>query len=493
MDIETVKIDELDLDSRNARKHDAKNLKAIADSLEQFGQRKPIVVWGKTVVAGNGTMVAAKSLGWTEISIARVPDDWSSDQVTAYALADNRSAELAVWDEQVLASQLLELQEAEFDVELLGFEIPVEPLQDVVEDEIPEQVEPKTKLGDVWQLGKHRVMCGDSTSVDDVAKLMRGDVADLIHADPPYGMGKKKDGVENDNLYADKLDKFQMQWFQAFRPHVADNAGVYIWGNPEDLWRLWYVGGLKDFERITFRNEIVWSKPGGMGIGSETHRSYAVTTERCLFLMLGEQGFNNNADNYWEGFEPIRNYLKTEREKLGWNNKIVADFFGFHPRMADHWFSQSQWSFPQKEQYERLQREAKYDGFKREYDGFKREYDELKREYDELKREFYSTRSFFDNAHENMTEVWDYGRVHGEERHGHATPKPIQAMARVMRSSLPAGGLCVEPFGGSGSTLIGAEQTGRVCYTMELTPAYVDVIIARWEKLTGQTAELIEG
>jgi DNA modification methylase len=486
MNVDVVLIDDLELDPNNARRHSKKNLDAIAASLERFGQRKPIVVWRNRVVAGNGTLVAARSLGWREISVARCPDDWSVDKVTAYALADNRSAELAVWDEQVLTEQLKQLELADWDVEALGFDATVEPLQDVVEDEIPEQVEPKSKLGDVWKLGKHRVMCGDSTNVDDVAKLMRGDVADLIHADPPYGMGKEKDGVENDNLYADKLDKFQMQWFQAFRPHVADNAGVYIWGNPEDLWRLWYVGGLKDFERITFRNEIVWSKPGGMGIGSEAHRSYAVTTERCLFLMLGEQGFNNNADNYWEGFEPIRNYLKTEREKLGWNNKIVADFFGFHPRMADHWFSQSQWSFPQKEQYERLQREAKYDGFKREYD-------ELKREYDELKREFYSTRSYFDNAHDNMTEVWAYGRVHGEDRHGHATPKPIEAMARVMRSSLPNGGLCVEPFGGSGSTLIGAEQTGRVCYTMELTPAYVDVIIARWEKLTGQTAELIEG
>jgi ParB-like chromosome segregation protein Spo0J len=122
MDIELVNIDDLDLDPRNARKHDAKNLKAIADSLEQFGQRKPIVVWGKTVVAGNGTMAAARTLGWKQISIVRVPDGWSADQVKAYALADNRSAELASWDEQVLASQLIELQEAEFDIELLGFE-----------------------------------------------------------------------------------------------------------------------------------------------------------------------------------------------------------------------------------------------------------------------------------------------------------------------------------------------------------------------------------
>jgi len=478
MDVELVLIDDLTLDPKNARRHDDKNLRAIAESLRQFGQRKPIVVWGSTVVAGNGTLVAARSLGWREILVARVPDDWDEARVMAYALADNRSAELAEWDDQVLTEQLKELELAEFDVEAIGFETTVEP-EPVIEDEIPELYEAKAKLGQVWQLGRHRVMCGDSTNADDVAKLMRGDVADLIHADPPYGMGKEKDGVQNDNLYASKLDEFQMSWFKTFRPHVADNAGVYIWGNPEDLWRLWFIGGLKDFERITFRNEIVWSKPGGMGIGADSHRSYAVTTERCLFLMLGEQGFNNNADNYWEGWNSIIDYLNVEKDKLGWSIKDTKRIAGHSVNSGCHWFDKSQWSMPTAAVYNSWRKAANGDGFNREYD--------------ELKREFYNTRSFFDNTHENMTEVWDYGRVHGEERYGHATPKPVQAMARVMRSSLPEGGLCVEPFGGSGSTLISAEQTGRVCYTMELTPAYVDVIIARWEKLTGLTAELVEG
>ena len=121
---------------------------------------------------------------------------------------------------------------------------------------------------------------------------------------------------------------------------------------------------------------------------------------------------------------------------------------------------------------------------------FMRDYDELKRDYDELKREFYATRAYFDNAHDNMTDVWGFGRVTGEERHDHATPKPVEMMQRVMRSSLATGGLCVEPFGGSGSTLMGAEKTGRVCYSMELQPTYCDVIIQRWQNFTGQTATL---
>ena len=121
MNIATLKIDDLALDPKNARKHDDQNIKAIAGSLTTFGQRKPIVVWRKTVVAGNGTLVAARSLGWKEIQVALIPDDWEADKVQAFALADNRTAELAVWDEQVLKSQLVELGEAGWEVAEFGF------------------------------------------------------------------------------------------------------------------------------------------------------------------------------------------------------------------------------------------------------------------------------------------------------------------------------------------------------------------------------------
>ena len=161
--------------------------------------------------------------------------------------------------------------------------------------------------------------------------------------------------------------------------------------------------------------------------------------------------------------------------------------------MANHWFSQSQWSFIRREQYERLQAEAKGDAFKREYDDLKREYDDLKREYDDLKREFYATRAFFDNTHDNMTDVWQFPRVQGEDRHGHATPKPVDMMRRVMKSSAESGGLIVEPFGGSGATLAGAEATGRRCFTMELLPQWVDVIVKRWQDYTGKEARHEDG
>ena len=161
MNIATLKIDDLSLDPNNARKHDDQNLKVIAESLKAFGQRKPIVVWRNTVVAGNGTILAARSLGWKEIEVALIPDSWDADKVKAYALADNRSAELAEWDKEVLASQLIELEEADFQIEEFGFLKIDQP----GEDELEEAFE---KLG------------GDKGEMETVSFTLHNSQADLI-------------------------------------------------------------------------------------------------------------------------------------------------------------------------------------------------------------------------------------------------------------------------------------------------------------------------
>jgi ParB-like chromosome segregation protein Spo0J len=138
MNITKMVIDDLTLDPNNARKHDDKNLKAIAESLKQFGQRKPIVVWRNTVIAGNGTIVAARSLGWIEIDVSIIPEHWEIEKVKAYALADNRTAELATWDKEVLSSQLIELSSAGFDMQLLAFEVESVELPDNLLDDSDE-------------------------------------------------------------------------------------------------------------------------------------------------------------------------------------------------------------------------------------------------------------------------------------------------------------------------------------------------------------------
>ena len=476
-----MKLSTLRANPTNPRIIKDEKFQKLVKSIEEFPEMleaRPIVVNPEMVViGGNMRFKACKAAGLKEAPVYMAT--WGETKDRQFIIKDNVSSGENDFD--ILANEwdAEELNEWGLDV-WTGEPEETEGLTDP--DDVPEvPEEAKTKLGDLYILGEHRLLCGDSTKAEDVEKLMDGEKAVLVHADPPYGMGKEKDGVLNDNLYADKLDAFQMDWWRAFRPHLEDNASAYIWGNAPELWRLWYRGGLSESERMTMRNEVVWDKKHGEGMNSEKHRMFPTATERALFFMLGEQGFNNNSDNYWEGWESLRTYLKTERDKMGWNNKVVAGFFGFHPRMADHWFSQSQWSMPTKEQYKRLQQEAKNDAFKREHD-------DLKREHDRIKEEFYKTRAFFDNTHDNMTEVWQFQRVKGEERLGHATPKPVEMMERIMKSSAPSGAITIEPFLGSGSTLIAAEKTNRKCYGMELDPKYCDVIVKRWEDFTGKKA-----
>jgi hypothetical protein len=192
MKIETLQIKDLTPDPQNARQHDEKNLKAIQGSLKEFGQRKPIVITEDgVIVAGNGTVEAAKRLGWLEIQAVRVPGDWTPDQVKAFALADNRTAELAAWSPEVLAAQLVELEASGFVIEEFGFD-KIEPEQNLQSDDDEpielDKVEKRVSLGQVWELGNHRIICGDSNDQSVIDKLLEGKKLDAIIQDPPYGV-----------------------------------------------------------------------------------------------------------------------------------------------------------------------------------------------------------------------------------------------------------------------------------------------------------------
>lgn len=488
-EIEQVAIDLLKHHPRNANHGD---VDAIKKSLAVNGWYGSVVVNTATkhILAGNHRVMAAKALGWETVPVQWV--DVTPEEELRILVVDNRTTRIGQDDTTKITDILAELANTPIGLDGTGYSAvdldalidsltgtgePEELLTDP--DEVPEVVETRCQPGDLWILGSHRLLCGDSTKPDDVERLMDGATAGLIHADPPYGMGKEKDGVENDNLYVDKLDRFQMDWFRAFRRVLSDNGSVYIWGNAEDLWRLWFVGGLKDVERLTFRNEVVWQKNSAQGRMSEKHRQYPTGSERCLFFMIGEQGFSNNADNYWEGFEPIRQYLCTEWDKVSpkkdWD-KHLGNFMG------KHYFTKSQWCLPTEAEYKKLQGLSA--------NAFNGEYGAFKREYDELKREFNATRAYFDNTHDNMTDVWEYPKVSGDERLGHATPKPVAMIERCIKSSSEVDGIVIEPFLGSGTTLIAAEKTNRKCYGMEISPKYCDVIIQRWENATGKKAVL---
>jgi hypothetical protein len=163
--------------------------------------------------------------------------------------------------EALQLDRLLELLESDGGVGVDGRPGNCDP------DDIPDvAAEPTSKRGDIWILGDHRLMCGDSTSARDVARLVDGTALVLIHADPPYGMGKESDGVANDNLYDEDLDRFQMAWWRTWAAVTAANGSAYIWGNASGLWRLWWSGGLCKEPKLIVRNEIVWDKGSACGM-----------------------------------------------------------------------------------------------------------------------------------------------------------------------------------------------------------------------------------
>ncbi len=517
--VEYVKLAELKRWNRNPKLHDIAGIKA---SIERFGFNETIVVdeATKSIVAGHGRLESLEELfnegkePPTRIQVA--PDgEWMAPvlmgitfdnvkEFEAYLVANNRLTQLGGWEKKSLGEILADMDNfdgvgftSEDADELLkslsaadlSSELPSFASDDEDVPEADESKPARSRTGDVYVLGSHRLMCGDSTNADDVAVLLDGERAVLIHADPPYGMGKESAGVENDNIYGSKLDAFQMSWWRTYRAHLLDNASAYIWGNAEALWRLWFAGGLGSSEFLTLKNEIVWDKQSAIGKASPLHRMYPTATERCLFFMFGPQEEERTIDTYWEGFEPIRTYLEVEAAKLEWGPTDIKKITGVG--MWQHWATRSQWVMITRENYELIQTAAAGEAFEKPYAELRAMYDKLRIPADAQRQAFYATRTYFDNAHQIMTDVWQYSIVRGEERHGHATPKPVDMIARAMVTSAPPGAIVVEPFIGSGSTLIACERTGRRCFGMEISPHYVDVAVARWEKATGEVAQLI--
>lgn len=491
MQIEHLPLNVLKAAPHNSRTHSAEQVAQIVASMKEFGFTNPILIdEGNEIIAGHGRLAAAQSLGMNDAPCVRL-SGLSDAQKRAYVIADNSLPLNADWDIEILRSEVGALQGLDFNIDLLGFdsgfldslltELPDGPQPD---DQTPElQADPVSVEGDVWILDGHRVMCGDSTSMDAVAKLCAGTKAQLIHADPPYGMGKQKDGVANDNIYREELDAFQMEWWTTFRLFAVENASAYIWGNAPDLWRLWYTGGLGNSEHLELKNEIVWDKKDIPGMKSDLMTQYPEASERCLFFQIGDQMNGNiNTEDYFEGWDAVRLYLKGEADAVGLTPKALTDLCGV--QMFSHWFTKSRWTIMPRNHYETLGANFPC--------RFARPWGELKKTHDEAQAVYRGkvseTRSHFDNAHDIMRDVWEFPRVVGDDRHGHATPKPVEMMERVMKTSLPPGGVCLEPFGGSGATLMGAERTGRKCHTMDLQAQYVDVIVRRWQNHTGKKA-----
>jgi DNA modification methylase len=382
-----IAIEELHPDPANARKHNQKNLDAIKASLHAYGQRKPIVVQmqGMIVRAGNGTLEAAKALGWTHLAAVVIDEDNAT--ASQFAIADNRTGELAEWDTETLAT-LLDGMDDETR-ELLAFDEKdmrqlmsgLEPA-DIVEDEAPPVPdEPVTKLGDLWILGEHRLLCGDSTKEEDASTLMGGMVAQVTVTDPPYNIDYgnikhpkfKQRSIENDNMSGADFAKF----CDAFVSQIARVCVgcVYVFGPPGPDGRIMFSSLDRAMHCST---TIVWNKDQ---------------------FTLGRGKYQNKYEPCW----------------FGW-----------------------------------VESGSRFTGDR------------------------------------SLTNVWDFPRPRSSEEH--PTMKPVAVMAHAIEhASLPSD-VVFDPFLGSGTTLIAAEQLGRKCYGMEISPAYCDVIVKRWENLTGKQA-----
>lgn len=366
-------------------------------SIQEFGFTNPVLIDENNVlIAGHGRTVAARTMGMTEVPAIRLTG-LSETQRKALRIADNQLALNAGWDEELLKIELSELQDVDFDLDLLGFDMSelddllqglgLEPeseqYREVEEDEPPTtNVQTRCKRGDIWQLGNHRLMCGDSTSVADVKRLMNGQQADMFLTDPPYnvdyegGTGLK---IQNDNMEDAQFRQFLIDAFGAADSVMKQGAVFYIWH--------------ADSEGYNFRgacHNVGWR------------------VRQCLI---------------WN-----KNSLVLGRQDYQWKHEPCL--YGWKDGTAHLW-----------------------------------------------------------NSDRKQTTVIDYDKP--TRNADHPTMKPVGLFDYQIQNSTNVNDIVLDLFAGSGTTMAACEQNGRTAYMMELDEHYCDVIIQRWEDLTGNTAKRI--
>ena len=386
--------------ARNARTHSAAQVDQIAASIREWGWTVPVLVdEDGGLIAGHGRVLAAQKLGIAEIPVM-VASGWTEAQKRAYILADNKLALNAGWDADLLRVEIGDLQAVDFDISLIGFgddelaAIMVDKTEGLTDpDEAPETpVDPVSALGDVWILGKHRLICGDSTDALVVGKVLAGVSPHLMVTDPPYGVNYDPDwrnraarnspGMRNRHIGARAvglvLNDGRADWSEAYALFPGDV--VYVW-HPAGARSVEFFNSLQA-SAFEIRMQIIWNKsnfPIGRG-------NYHVKHEPCWY------GVRKGKTAHWAG----------DRKQ---------------------------------------------------------------------------------------TTVWDIPKPQKSET-GHSTQKPVECMKRPIENNSSPGQAVYEPFSGSGTTIIAGEMTGRCVYAIELSPAYVDVAVERWQNFTGQEATL---
>lgn len=355
--------------------------------------------------------------------------------------------------------------------------------------------------GDLWRLGDHLLYCGDSLDRASLSALMGDDRAALVFTDPPYGMGKEADGVSNDNQSLADLVEFNGRWIPLAFDYMTPAGSFYCWGLDLPLWAtfwrvLWpMMEASQGSGKIYFKNYIIWDKgEGGFGCRVAAGRSYFRNDERCLFLTRGVELDGQNCSQFFEGFEPLRAKFDAWARIVGKPQveRLTCTTCG-------HWWSRSQWEMPARKHFDTLAaycREHNLDAWNDPavYDAYERIVGgpEWVGHVDAFRR----SRAYFDNAWEISTAVWHFpplvsGNPERATAGGHATPKPVKLCERAIKTSSRAGDIVLDLFGGSGSTLIACEHTGRRARVIELEPRWCDTILTRWENYTLKKATKI--
>lgn len=431
--VEYVDIDTIKPYKNNAKLHPKEQIEQIKKSIENFGMNDPIGIWNNEIVEGHGRILACKELGYKQIPVIKL-DHLTDEERKSYIIAHNKLTMNSDFDIDILRTELENLKELDFDLELTGFNVDElddilgknEEEQEIIEDEVPDvPEEPKAKLGDIFQLGNHRLMCGDSTKEEDVAKLMMGELADLAVTDPPYnvniGQGggsvcsmriqnHRTDGatIKNDNMDDSEFIVFLIKAFKNMHEYLKNGGAFYVWHGQtkSDI----FIQTLRK-NQLEIREMLIWNKDR---------------------LVMGRQ------DYQW----------KHEGCVYGWKDG------------ASHYFIDDR------------KQTTVFEDKKPDIKKMKKE------ELIKLLEEIYSDKQSTTIINEERPGV-------SEE---HPTMKPVKLIARQVKNSSRINEKVLDLFGGSGTTLITCEQLGRKNYTMEYDPHYVDVIIQRWENFTGKKA-----
>lgn len=416
--VELISVDDLTEYDGNARAHGREDIEAIEWSIQQFGFNDPIGIWSKdnVIVEGHGRLKAAKNLGMTEVPCIRL-DHMTDEQRRAYALAHNKTAELSAWDFEKLDIELAGIHE--FDMTKIGF-MANEEVEEAVDDNyMPDPPKnPKSKLGDVYQLGDHILVCGDSTDPEIVKKATWGGttLVDLLLTDPPYNIDYDKSftglKIKNDNMDSASFRAFLIDALSAAKSRMKPGAAFYIWH--------------ADTEGLNFR------------------------------LACKEAGFDIKQNLIW-----AKNTFPLSRSDYQWIHEPCL--YGWKEGAA-HYFID-----------DRTQSTV-YEDARPNIANMKK--DEMR----ELLESIYADKESTTVIHEKKPSISEL----------HPTMKPVPLIARLIKNSTRKGENVLDPFGGSGTTLITCEQLKRRCATVELDPHYCDVIIDRWEQLTGRNAVLLE-